>query len=271
MGKGHLYIVGLGLSPLTTSLWAVEALRSCSHVFYEEYTSAPSEGSIGDVEAMVGKGFKKLSRRDLEDLSAQEIFELLDRGEKVCLACWGDPMAATTHSYIVAEAVRRGYGYTYIPGISIVTAALGFSSLMIYKLGRIMTIVRPRSTEEAMEIYSKIRETLGRGMHVLLLLEMDAEKRYYMRIDEASDIILRISREQGDRDLGSNKAVGLAGLGSRSPVACYGSIEDLSRTRVEKLPQSIVILGKPYFTEQEYLENMVKRYGRCWSPVQGEA
>ncbi len=271
VGRGYLYIVGLGLSPRTTSLEAIEALRTCDHVFYEEYTSLPSEGSIGDIEAIVGRGFEKLSRRDLEDLSAREIFRLLDMGGRVCLASWGDPMAATTHSYIAAEAIRRGYGYTYIPGVSIVTAALGFSGLMIYKLGRVMTLVRPRSGEEAVEIYRKIRETLDRGMHVLLLLEMDAEKGYYMRIHEACGILLKISRDLGDRDLEGWGALGLAGIGSRSPIACYGSIEDLSRKAVERLPQSILILGRPYFTEQEYIESMVRRYGECWGPLSGEA
>lgn len=268
---GHLYIVGLGLSPKMTSLEAIEILRACDHVLYEEYTSIPSEGSIGDIEIIVGRGFKKLSRRDLEDLSAQEIFRLLDRGEKVCLASWGDPMTATTHSYIAVEAIRRGYGYTYIPGVSIVTAAFGISGLMIYKLGRVMTLVRPRSHEEADEIYSKIRGTLDLGMHALLLLEMDAEKGYYMRIDEACRILIEVSRRRGDEDLGSRRILGLAGLGSRSPVICYGSVEDLSRKRFDKLPQSILIPGKLYFTEQEYLENMVKRYGECWGTVSAEA
>ncbi len=271
MGRGHLYIVGLGLSPKMASLQALEALRSCDQVFYEEYTSTPSEGSIEDLESLAGKGFKKLSRKDLEDLSAWEIFEGLEKGKKICLASWGDPFSATTHIYIATEAIKRGYGYTYIPGVSIVTAALGFSGLMIYKLGRVMTLVRQRSPEEGEEIYRKIRETLDRGMHVLLLLEMDSEKGYYMRIHEACGILLKISRDLGDTDLGDRGALGLAGLGSRSSITCYGSLEDLSKIYVEKTPQSILILGQLYYTEHEYLESMVKRYGACWPALLGEA
>ncbi|GAY25137.1 hypothetical protein ATG_03400 [Desulfurococcaceae archaeon AG1] len=270
MKKGHLYIVGLGLSPSMVSMLAIETLRSCDHVFYEEYTSIPSEGSIKDIEILTGKGFEKLSRRDLEDLSAIEIFTRLDKGEKICLASWGDPLTATTHIYIASEAVRRGHGYTYIPGISIATTALGFSGLMIYRLGRVMTMVRPRSSEEAGEIYGKIRRTLDQGMHVLLLLEMDVEKGYYMKIHEACEILLKISKDLGDKDLEGRKALGLAGLGSRSQKICYASIKDLSKIVIEKLPQSILILGQPYFTEQEYIESMVKRYGSCWSLLSSE-
>jgi len=266
---GHLYIVGLGLEPGLTTLRALEALRACDVVFYEEYTSLPASGSIGDVEALVGKRFLKLSRRDLEDLSARALFEELEKGRRVCLACWGDPMAATTHVYIAAEAVRRGHSYTYIPGVSAITAALGYTGLMAYKLGRVSTLVRPRNPEEARGIYWRVRETLDRGMHVALLLELDAEGGYYMGFDEASRILVSIAEELGDGGFRTRRAIGAAGLASPSQRICYGSLEELSGVRVEKPPQMLILLGDLFFTEREYIESMVARHGRCWSPLQG--
>jgi diphthine synthase len=266
MSPGTLYIVGLGLSPGLVSLRAIEVLRSCDHVFYEEYTSIPSEGSIGDIEAIVGKRFRRLSRRDLEDLSAKEILERLSDGKIVCLASWGDPIAATTHIYIATEVISRGYGYSYIPGVSAVITALGYSGLMVYRLGRVMTLVRPRSADEARGIYERIMETLGRGYHVLLLLEMDSEGGYYMRVDEAARILIEISRSLGHeiRDL---FGVALAGLGSKNQAICYSSLEDLSKTALEPIPQMLILVGSLYYTEKEYIDSMVRKHGKCWNPI----
>lgn len=266
MSPGTLYIVGLGLSPGLVSLRAIEVLRSCDYVFYEEYTSIPSEGSIGDIEAIVGKSFRRLSRRDLEDLSAEEIFRILAEGKSVCLASWGDPIAATTHVYIATEAVRRGYGYSYIPGVSAITTALGYSGLMVYRLGRVMTLVRPRGAEEARGMYERIMDTLDRGYHVLLLLEMDSEGEYYMRVDEASRILIEISRTLG-HEIKDLYGVALAGLGSKNQVICYSSLEELSKTTLEPIPQMLILIKSLYYTEREYIDNMVRKHGKCWSPL----
>lgn len=266
MTSGTLYIVGLGLSPRLVSQRAIEALRSCDYVFYEEYTSIPSEGSIGDIEAIVGKSFRRLSRRDLEDLSAEEIFRILSEGKNVCLASWGDPMAATTHVYIATEAIRRGYGYSYVPGVSAIITALGYSGLMVYKLGRVMTLVRPRSVDEARGIYERIMDTLDRGYHVLLLLEMDSEGGYYMRVDEASRILIEISRSLG-QEIRDHFGIALAGLGSKNQTICYSSLEELSKTALKPIPQMLILVGSLYYTEKEYIENMVRKHGKCWSPL----
>lgn len=68
---GYLYIVGLGLSPRFITLEAIEILKSCDHIFYENYTSLPASGFIEDAEAIIGKRFVKLGRKDLEDSSAR--------------------------------------------------------------------------------------------------------------------------------------------------------------------------------------------------------
>jgi diphthine synthase len=264
---GHLYIVGLGLSPRFITLEAIEIFKSCDHIFYENYTSLPASGSIEDVEAIIGKRFVKLSRKDLEDLSARSLFEALERGEKVCLACWGDPMAATTHIYIATEAVKRGYSYTYIPGVSAITSSLGYAGLMIYRLGRVMSVVRPRSREEASSIYKRIRDTIDRGFHVLLLLELSVEENYYMSFDEASRILLSIASEEGDPGFRYRPGIGAAALGSPGQRICYGSLEELSKTRIEAKPQILLLLGELYFTEKEYIDSMVKRYGKCWGSL----
>ncbi len=264
---GHLYIVGLGLSPMFITLEAIKILELCDHIFYENYTSLPASGSIEDVEAIIGKRFVKLGRRDLEDLSARPLFEALERGEKVCLVCWGDPMAATTHIYIATEAVRRGHGYTYIPGVSAITSSLGYAGLMIYRLGRVMSIVKPRNREEASNIYKKIRETIDRGLHVLLLLELSVEENYYMGFDEASRILISIASEEGDPGFRYRLGIGAAALGSPGQKICYGSLEELSKTRIELKPQILLLPGELYFTEKEYIDSMVKRYGKCWGSL----
>ncbi|MEM4971541.1 MAG: diphthine synthase [Sulfolobales archaeon] len=266
-GGGHLYIVGLGLSPMFITLEAIKVLKSCDHIFYEDYTSLPANGSIEDVEAIVGRRFVRLGRRDLEDLSARPLFEALERGERVCLACWGDPMAATTHIYIATEAVRRGYSYTYIPGVSAITSSLGYAGLMVYRLGRVMSVVRPRSREEASGIYRRIREAIDRGLHVLLLLELSAEENYFMGFDEASRILISIASEEGDPGFRYRLGIGAAGLGSPGQRICYGSLEELSKTRIELKPQILLLLGELYFTEKEYIDSMVKRYGKCWGSL----
>lgn len=261
---GILYLVGLGPQPEMVTLKALEILGSCDAIFYEEYTSSPSQGSIGEIEVLVGRSFTRLAREDLEDLSGNRIFEELEKGKRVCLAAWGDPMTATTHIALATEALKRGHGFRYVPGVSAVTMVLGLAGLMIYRLGRVMTMVRPRSSEELEGIVSKISETLGRGLGVVLLLEMDGDKGIYMGFPEACRILASKAREMGEEAILRARAFGIAGGGSRRERICYGSLEELSEAIADAYPQSLVLVPQLYFTEREFIESLPAKGERCW-------
>ncbi len=264
---GHLYMVSLGLEPGFVSVYALRALKICDVVYFEEYTSFPSRGSIADIESMVGKRFRRLYRRDLEDDDGRLIFSDLERGLSVCFVCWGDCLMATTHVSIARRAVERGYGYTYIPGVSIVSAALGVCGLMVYRLGKIATITRPWEGVLSEHPYNVLKDNMARDLHTLFLLEIDVDSGYYMSASEAVDILFRIERSRGEGVVrGDLEAIVLAGIGAGGKI-CFttlDSIEDLDDI-ADLYPHSLIIPSSLYFTEREFLEAFSSRFGPCWT------
>lgn len=256
-------MIGLGLYPKMISLEAVEILREvCDHIFYEEYTSIPSEGCIEDLERLVGKKFKMLSRRDIEDLSGLSILRALEKGSKVCLASWGDPLAATTHISLVSRVIRSGFRFKYIPGVSSITVALSSAGLMIYRLGKIATITYPKNGILSEYPYLVLSENLSRNLHTLYLLDLDVEKGVYMSFRDALNILLELESRFKKNLISENSYV--IGLNISSKITlCGGSVIFMKSLSLDRYPQILIVPAKLYFTEEEYLDSLGLRENRC--------
>jgi len=250
---GKLYIVGLGLTPDLITLRGLRVLNKVKRIFLETYTNIILDGeSLEDV--LKGKEVIRVGRRDLEDQSGKVILDSLAQGD-VALIVPGDPLTATTHISLVMEALKRGYEVEVIPGVGIIPSALTLAGLMIYKLGKIITMVYPKEGIVYEYPYDVIKDNDSRNLHTLLLLELDAEKNIVMSIKDAIHLLYELEERRGEGIIKPHRsAVAVVALGSKRQSICYGSLEELSIIDEKDVPQTLIITSpKLHFVEEEML------------------
>lgn len=192
-----LLIVGLGLYDLRDlSLGALNALRRASRVYIELYTSIIPGFKLRELEEVVGKSVRVVSRHQLEGRWMRGLIEEA-RKEDIALIVPGDPFIATTHIAIKVEAVRRGVEVAVYPAPSIVNAVIASTGLQIYKFGRPVTIVRQTPLYSPATPYHVLYENLRRGLHTLFFLDLDVEKGYAMSAMEGIGVLRSIEEREG--------------------------------------------------------------------------
>ncbi|MFA6907741.1 MAG: diphthine synthase, partial [Candidatus Micrarchaeia archaeon] len=184
MAGGRLLLVGTGISgERGISLAGLEALRACDKIYAERYTNLVPEGTLARLGALCGKKIALLSREQVE--GEKELLEAA-KSESVALVVAGDPMIATTHVSLLLSAKRRGVQTEVIHASSVLSAAIGESGLQAYKFGKMVTLAYWRDNYRPMSAYDVISDNLARGLHTLLLLDID-EKLGPMKPSAAAD------------------------------------------------------------------------------------
>ncbi len=255
-----LYVIGAGLAPDLITLRALNILRNVKKVFIEQYTGLlVLDENLKNI--LKDKDVQVLSRADLEDFEGRKIFDSLRKGD-VAILVPGDPLVATTHASIIVEAYKRGYKVEIIPGISIIPNALTMTGLMIYKIGKPVTLVYPKEGITYDYPYDVIKDNDARNLHTVLLLELDMEKGIVMKVNEAVDILFRIENMRKEGVIRPNRmAVAVAALGSKKQVICFSTLEDLRRLTINEIPQTLIITSpKLHFMEEEMLKVISNEY-----------
>lgn len=260
---GKLYLVGCGLAPDLITLRAIDVARQADYVLMDSYTSRLlGKGSAG-LEELIGKDIVVVGRADLEEKVVEKVLSLASK-KRVALLVVGDPLVATTHNAVVVEAVKRGIEVEVVPGISIVPTALTMSGLMIYKMGRVATITYPVHGVYSEHPYNVLKDNDERGLHTLFLLEMDAEKGYYMTVPEAIEILFRLEESKREGLISPQRlAVAIGALGDKKKQrVCPGTLKELSSFEADVPHTLIVVSPKPHFMEEEALDAVKKMFCR---------
>ncbi len=249
-----LFFIGLGLydeKGITTE--GLEIARKADKVYLELYTSLMPGLTISKLENMLGKKVIILRRRDIEGEKAYEILkEALEKN--VVLLVPGDPFVATTHIHLRLEAKRRNIKTRVIHAASILSAIPGETGLFSYKFGRSVTITFPHGEFISETAYDVIKENYERGLHTLLLLDIDAESKRFMSIREALEILLLIEERRKEKVISNETlVVGLARLGAPDAIVKADFLSNIIEYPFGPPPYSIVIPGKLHFIEAEAL------------------
>lgn len=262
--RGKFYLVGLGLSPRYLSLEALEVISQADIVYVDTYTGPVN---IPELQRLVKKPLNGVTRRDLEDRSGKVILDALEEGKLVALLVPGDPLVATTHASLLLEVNARGFEFYVVPGVSIIPAALAMSGLMIYKIGKIATVVYPKDGIVFEYPYDVIKINDLLNLHSLLLLEYDGEKGVAMKVSEAIEILTSIEERRHEGIVTEKRlVVAVASLGYPDFVICSDELKKVSRLRIEPVPQTLIFLSpKPHPVELE----MVKVVNSRWCRVGG--
>ncbi|MFO8133391.1 MAG: diphthine synthase [Thermoplasmatota archaeon] len=248
---GELVFVGVGLqSDRDLTLAGLEVARSCDRIFAEFYTSRPGV-SIEMLEETIGKPIAVVSREDVEQDDA-----ILTAAAQapVCLLTGGDPMTATTHIDLRLRAVERGIPTRVIHGVSIVTAAAGLLGLQIYKFGRTTTLAYPEKNYFALSPYHVIRENRERGLHTLVLLDIQEERQRYMTVPEGVELLLEMEQRCSNQVITPETILaGVARASSPQPVVQAGYPSQLTETDFGPPLHCLVVPGSLHMMEARAL------------------
>ena len=252
---GELVFVGLGLfDERDISLRGVEEAGDADYVFAEFYTSLLAGLSLRRLEETIRKKITVVDRRALEDENGEVILRKAERG-KVAFLVPGDPLIATTHIDLRIRAEKRGIKTRVVHAASIVSAVMGLSGLQNYRFGRSVTVPFPKNGSVSQTPYEVIAENKMRNLHTLCFLDVDAEKRRYMKIREALEILLSLEEKirKGVFTLKS-LAVGISRAGASDGVVKAGSVEDLMIYDFGDPPHVLVVPSERlHFMEAEAL------------------
>ena len=253
--RGTLVFVGLGLNDDEgISVKGLKETESADVVFAESYTSTLSKGSVERLERRTGKKISVLDRGSVEDGSV-----VLDacRDKRVVLLVAGDPMTATTHIDLRLRAERQGIRTRVIHGSSILTAVPGILGLQHYKFGRTTTVPFPEEGYSPTSPYEVVSENISRGLHTLVLLDIDAENSRYMTANEGMHSLLDMERRVGKRIIAPKTLVCvIARAGADDCLARAGQLSELIDENFGPTLHTLVVPGKLHFMEEESLETL---------------
>ncbi|WP_455368467.1 diphthine synthase [[Eubacterium] cellulosolvens] len=254
----NLTFIGLGLhDERSISLQGLEEAKKATYVFAEFYTSYMPAIKISNLERLIGKQVKILSRKEVEENAQEKILVYAKKCPCVFLTP-GDPNIATTHVDLRLRAENEGIRTSIIHSASIYSAISGATGLQNYKFGRTITI--PFKSTSISEIpYENIYENKSRGLHTLALLDINSESHLYMSITEGLARLIEIEEKRRKKCATKNMlAIGAARLGSPDAIVKADTIENLQRYNWGGPPHCIVFPGKLHFMEIEALKILCK-------------
>jgi len=247
-----LTLIGLGLhDEKDLTLRGIDAAKAAKKVYAEFYTSY-WHGNLKKMEKIVGKKIFVLSRKDLEE-EAKKIIEEA-KNKKIVLLVQGDPLVATTHITLIQEARKRKVKVKIIHNASIVSA-IGETGLHLYKFGPTVTIPFPEKTKGKLpeSLYEVIRENKKRGLHTLCLLDVVAEDKKYMTVQEGLNTLLELENKRKEDVLSEDtEVVVFSDAGGKNSSVVFDKVKNLLKRSFEK-PAVIIVPGILHFTEREFL------------------
>ena len=255
LAEGRLVFVGLGLhDERSITLRGMDAIRQADVVFAESYTSILSEGSLSRLESATGKMIQLLDRTAVED--GKTILDAC-KSSRVVLLVVGDPMMATTHVDLRLRAEMQSGSTEVVHGVSVLTAVPGSLGLQHYKFGRTTSLPFPQEGYSPTSPYDTIAENLSRGLHTLVLLDIDAENSKYMTANEGLHLLQDMERRTSKLIITEATLVCVVARAG-SPEACVraGRISGLVNMDFGPTPHSIVIPGRLHFMEEEALRTL---------------
>jgi diphthine methyl ester synthase len=257
-----LYIIGIGLwDEKDITVKGLEAIKKCDKVFLECYTSKLGV-EIEKLEALYGKKII-LADRELVEKRAEEII-LPAKDSDVAFLVIGDAFGATTHTDIFLRAKKEGVQVHVIHNASVLNA-VGIAGLELYKYGKTTSI--PFANENVETPYNVIKDNKKKGMHTLVLLDIDANSsdnstnsnrstsNRYMTVNQGVEYLLRVEAKRKAKAFTPRSlCIGVARLGSDNPKIVCGQAKQLLKIDFGEPLHCIIVPGELHFVEEEALK-----------------
>ena len=243
-----LWFVGLGISGTKSiPIEVVKIIQDADIVYLEIFTSPISQTYEEEIKNMVNGSFKIAKRWLVED--GQEILKA-SKSSTVVLLSYGDPYMATTHIELRTRAELENIETKTIHSASIITSMIGEAGLQFYKVGRVVTIMNEKKS--TITPYTAINKNLTQGLHSVILLEYNYDKKYFLDPKNAISNLLDIEKEQKKSILSDDTfAIIASRIGFETQKIISGKFSNLLKADFGEPPHSIIIPGKLHFTESD--------------------
>ncbi len=246
-----LFLVGTGISEDGMTMDGINACKISKDVFIDAYTSSISESKIKNIELLINKKIKKLSRQDLEE----HIESLISKEHDITILVGGDPLIATTHKIIFLKASKFNVSIKVIHSSSIISAIMGECGLDFYRFGQIVTIARFSEHYKPISFYDTIKKNMENNLHTILLLDYDQKEASSIPINEA---IGYMEHAESIHKLGiikdSTKIIIIEQLAQDDEYKAFLSIKDAHALNKVKGMRTIVFPAKITEIEQEMVK-----------------
>ena len=241
-----LWFVGLGVSgEESIPIEVIKIIQEADFVYLETFTSPISKQHEDEIKNMVNGNFKIAKRWLVED--GQEILNA-SKSSTVVLLSYGDPYVATTHIELRTRAKLENIKTNTFHSASVITSMIGEAGLQFYKVGRVVTIMNEKKS--TLTPYTVIFKNLTQGLHSVILLEYNHDKKYFLDPKNAISDLLDIEKEQKKNALNDDTfAIIASRIGFETQKIISGKFSNLLKTDFDEPPHSIIIPGKLHFTE----------------------
>lgn len=248
-----LYFIGIGLNDeKDITLRGLEAVKKCEFIYLEYYTSKLNV-PVKKLEDLYGKEVI-VADRDLVENYAEDTILKLAKDTDVAFLVVGDIFGATTHTDLRLRAHKLGITIKFIHNASIMNS-VSVTGLELYKFGKTTSIVFTEPGYEPQTAYDVIKNNLKQGLHTLCLLDIKADKKKYMTVQQALKNLLTIESSRNENIISEDTmVVGVARIGSESPAIRYEKIKDMMLADLGEPLHSLIIPGKLHFIEEEVLD-----------------
>ncbi|MBT3865705.1 diphthine synthase [Candidatus Woesearchaeota archaeon] len=237
------YLIGIGMGDeKDISVRGLEAVKTCSKVFLECYTSKLVNFDIKKMEELYDKKIILADRYIVEKKCEEEMLNVA-KEENIALLIVGSPLGATTHWDILKRAKELGIKTEVIDNAGIL-GAVGVTGLSLYKFGRVVTI--PKDNDNVKSPYEMMLKNKEMGLHTLILLDVGSVDGEFelMTAKEGCNYLVKSGFE--------GEVIVCGGLGSENPEINFGDVNSLS---VKKLPQCLIVPGDLHFMEEDVLNS----------------
>lgn len=247
-----LHFIGLGLfDEKDVSLKGLDVIKNCDMLYLDNYTSKLSV-SVNKLEGLYGKKII-LADRELVENKAEHTILAHAKDKDVVFAVVGDIFSATTHVDLWMRARELNIETRFVHSAS-VFSAVSITGLQLYKFGRTTSIPFPMQNYEPHTPYDVVEENSKRGLHTLLLLDLDPKHNKYMSIKQAVKYLISVEEKvQKGVFTDDTLVVGCAQLGSEAPIIKVGKAKKIKEQNFEKFLQCLIVPGKLHFAEENAL------------------
>ena len=251
----RLSMIGLGITDeRSIPLHGLDRIKEADIVFAEFFTSILKDGSLERLGELAGKELLLLDREGVEEEEA--VIKAFEDNDRVCFLTAGDPLTATTHQELRFDAEDRGIEVEIIHSASIFNAASGLAGLQHYKFGRTTTLAYPEGDYFPTSPLDFIMENMERGLHTLVLLDIQAHNNRYMTASEGCDLILKMEGKRGGGAINERtKAVAVLRAGREDRKVLYGTLGQLKEMDMGAPPHCLIVPGNLHFAEEEALDH----------------
>ncbi|MEK6852775.1 MAG: diphthine synthase [Nanoarchaeota archaeon] len=235
-----LYIIGIGLDSNDVSLKALEAIKKCSRIYLESYTS-DFPYNIEELEQVLKVKLEIANRKFVEE---SDSWLQNARNENIALLVSGDPLVATTHKEILLRAEKFQVKVDLIHSVSVISA-VAETGLELYKFGKIASIPRWRENFKPESFFDTFLENEKISAHTLFLVDQNLD------LNEALSYLSDIGKKK-KIDISERECLICSQLGTEKRKIKFGKMKEFQKMNFEK-PYCIIFPSGLNFVEKEFI------------------